>query len=291
MKSPAPQNDQALVDILEQWRGEDSVYRGRPSFFLIKSLPELQIFWEKHAPEEPMPTVNFGNRMLFLWAPGPSLCGYRVMKAVRVVQKAKRYILELDVQRSDDAGAGQWRNPWLMVLLPKLRGDIEVVRTGDTSIGEAACMPLAMLWDMDGERIGVVTTAVSAVSAGKKAAAEWPGDEQLFTSGTTVKTDSGSGNVIAVKPAAIASSKAPKTADMSKPAGAAAVAADTKTPGNPGAPEKGFELAKPTEVMGSKDHAGKATDSKPAAVAAKEPAANNASDEADPFGDAFNLDF
>ncbi len=230
-----------------------------------------------------MPTVNFGNRMLFLWAPGPSLCGYRVMKAVRVIQKAKQYMLELEVQRSDDAGAGQWRSPWLMALLPKLQGDIKVVRKGDAAIGEAVCMPLAMLWDMDGERSSGITTTVSAASAGKKPAAEWPGDEQLFGSVSTVKTDSGSANAAVVKRAANASGKAPKAADTAKPAGTVASASTG---------EHGFEQANPTEVVAPKDDGGKITHSGTATTAAgKEPAGKNASDEADPFGDAFNLDF
>ncbi|HOT28895.1 MAG TPA: hypothetical protein PLU72_11945 [Candidatus Ozemobacteraceae bacterium] len=156
------------IDILSQWTGTQSGYRERPNYFLVRSLPELQIFWEKHASGEPMPNVDFENRMLFLWVSGPSLSGFHVVKAVRVVRNGQRYILELDLRRSDAAGAGSWRNPWLMALLPKFRGDIEVVRRGDATAGEAERMPLATIRDMGGGQAGMA--AITKVSSGGGAA-------------------------------------------------------------------------------------------------------------------------
>ncbi len=167
------------IEILGEWTGAESGYRERPSCFLVRSLPELQIFWKKHAPDEPMPSVDFEKRMLFLWVSGPSLSGYHVMKAVRVVRNGQGYILELDIRRSDTAGAGSWRNPWLMALLPKFRGDIEVVRRGDTAAGEAERMPFAVIHDMGGgdqARVAAITKvptggggSMPSVSASKPA--------------------------------------------------------------------------------------------------------------------------
>lgn len=169
------------IEILGEWTGTESGYRERPNFFLVRSLPELQIFWEKHASDEPMPSVDFEKRMLFFWVSGPSLSGYHVMKTVRIVRNGQGYILELDLRRSDDAGAGSWRNPWLMALLPKFHGDIEVVRRGDAAAGEAERMPLAIIHDMGGDgRAGrAAITAVSsegrATRAGSAASGEGSG--------------------------------------------------------------------------------------------------------------------
>ncbi len=157
------------IEILSQWTGTESGYRERPSYFLVRSLPELQLFWEKHASDEPIPNVDFEKRMLFVWVSGPSLSGYHVLKAVRVVRSNQEYVLELDLRRSDTAGSGSWRNPWLMALLPKFRGDIEVVRRGNPAAGEAERMPLAVIHDMGaGQGGGAVITKVSSEGGAAK---------------------------------------------------------------------------------------------------------------------------
>lgn len=238
------------IDILSQWTGTESEYRERPSCFLVRSVPELQVFWEKHAPDEPMPRVDFEKRMLFVWVSGPSLSGYHVMEAVRVVRKRQGYILELDIRRSDSAGAGQWRNPWLMALLPKFRGDIEVVRIGDAAAGEAERMPFAVIHDMGGAQ---AETAVTKVSASGGAA-------QGVPSAAPAVSGAGGGAKPAVSAAKPVEEK-PVVAASAQPA------------------------ARPVETTGSP------ADAAPAGQPPSEnPAAGTASADADPFGDAFNLD-
>lgn len=245
----------AQVDILDQWRGYGSGYRERPCFFLIRSLPELQVFWEKHAPDEPMPYVNFEKRMLFFWVPGPSLFGYRVMKAVRIVPNDGRYLLELDIVRSDQAGAGVWRSPWLMALLPRFRGDIEVVRKGDVYAGEAKQMPLAIIRDMG---IEPGASGITTVSTGAgKAKPEPAGKEDAFGMWNGAALKSGSG-------------AAPSGA---LPASDTAVATSTQNSG-----------VQPESVK--TDNTGKS-----GAESGTQPSPAVASAEEDPFGDAFNLDF
>lgn len=236
------------IDILGQWTGTESGYRERPNYFLVRSLSELQLFWKKHAPDEPMPNVDFEKRMLFLWVPGPSLSGYHVMKAVRVVRNGQGYILELDIRRSDTAGAGSWRNPWLMALLPKLRGDIQVVRRGDMAVGEAERMPLAVIHDMGagGQAGGPVITKVSSEGGAAK----------------TVPAISGSGG------GSIPAVRAPKPVEK-QPAEKPVAA----IPARPVTPPAG------------------AADGKTEASSAGQTPAVTATAEADPFGDAFNLDF
>lgn len=198
------------IEVLSEWTGTESGYHERPNYFLIRSLPELQIFWEKHASGEPMPNVDFEKRMLFLWVSGPSLSGFHVMKAVRVVRNGQGYILELDLRRSDTAGAGNWRNPWLMALLPKFRGDIEVVRRGDPAAGEAERMPLATIRDMGGGLAGgPVITKVSAGGGAAKAVSAVSGP--------------GGGPAASVSaPKPVENKPAEKTADAATPAQPAA---------------------------------------------------------------------
>lgn len=255
----------AQLEILDQTRGEGSGYRERPRCFIIRSLPELQIFWEKHAPDEPMPNVNFEKRMLFLWVPGPSLHGYRAMRAIRLIRKPRGHLLELEIQRSDNAGAGSWRSPWLMALLPRFRGDIEVVRRGDADEGEAEQMPLAVIHDMGIER---GESSIAAVSSGAgKAKPRQDSAEDIFG------TAGGAGSPVT------AVGKTAMQPDVPQPA-KAGVQSETAS----------FEQAPPTEVM--EPGSGKAAPpAKTDAAPKSPPSAGTASSEADPFGDAFNLDF
>jgi len=266
--------------ILEQWRGEGTGYRERPSFFLIRSLPELQVFWEKHQSGEPVPNVDFGKRMLFVWVPGPGLCGYRVMRAADMQRTGRRWRLELEIERSDSLGAGRWRTPWLIALLPRVDGDIEVVRTGELSHGEARFMPLATIWDMQRERDQPATAALPGVSKSEEASAapdtSW--GENPFGEGPKTPQGRTVSEEIVVKhdPKVAADARA---ASRTTPARADATTADSAGTGREPAPAAA--AAEPAPAAGGQ----------PAATAAKEPPPKTASEEADPFGDAFNLDF
>jgi len=267
------------LDILEQWRGEGSGYRERPSFFLIRSLPELQVFWEKHEPGEPVPNVNFGTRMLFVWVPGPGLCGYRVMRAAGMTRQKKVWRLELEVERSDSLGAGRWRTPWLMALLPRVDGDVEVVRIGDAVRGEARFMPLAMIWDMQRERqqpaTGELSSAAKAGDGAASGGTEW--GENPFGEGPKLPQGRNVSEEIVVK-------HDPNVAANAR-AEARATAARSAAPSGGTASGSSAPAAVITPAPAAGDGVG------PTATEAKEPAAKTASAEVDPFGDAFNLDF
>ncbi|MBF0500348.1 MAG: hypothetical protein HQM09_09450 [Candidatus Riflebacteria bacterium] len=139
-----------VFPIYDSWSGFNSRYAGIPPCFIVKSLAEFDTFWQAHGVNEMMPNVNFGKTMLFVWCPGPGRFDYRPMKIERFFRDASGQLvilMGLDRQKS----GGNMRNSYLIALLPRLPGNIAVMRVGDKLSGEADCMPLYTLWDMSGE--------------------------------------------------------------------------------------------------------------------------------------------
>lgn len=248
--------------IHDQWSGTDSHYSGNPTFFLIRTLDEMNSFWEKHHPGEEIFHVDFNKVMLFVWAPGKSLFDYCPTQVVRFFKEGNRFSLLLAFERKRTGG--YWRNPYLIAILGKVeKGDIDIYRIGSKLLDEPERMPLCTIWDMGGERKVPCTVVTLKVPPKSKT----PIPNQVESSPPSVDFQF-SNNEVVSQPKAVAVKKN-ETAPQVSPS------ATKKTP-----PPKDSNKTPPKTVNPAD---GKTPDSASSA--------GNASDSADPFGDAFNLDF
>ncbi|MFZ2958665.1 MAG: hypothetical protein WA705_17385 [Candidatus Ozemobacteraceae bacterium] len=239
-----------VFPIYDSWSGSDSHYAGSPPCFLLRSLPEYEIFWRLHGLQEIMPHVNFEKTMLFVWCPGPGRFDYRPMRIERFFRDANGQmvlLMGLDRQKT----GGNMRNYFLIALLPRLSGSIAVMRVGDKASGEAPRMPLFNIWDLSGD-VPTPVPAITVVKAPPKKKVEGSG------TGSGEATTAGAGRT-----------------------NSAMTAAGKQAAEDP---------IKPTAMNGTTGNSGSFPASGTPTDTATSGTASNASDDADPFKDAFNLD-
>lgn len=151
-------------NILTQWQGEKSGYKGKPPMILIRDQDDLNIFWKQHLSpregvypknardgtsfsgmtskdgqgefSEDMPSINFDRHMLFVFAPGTSRFDYFARKLLSFTKSGKGYVLSLQIDRRNTGGYE--RTPWVMGLLPKTPKEIPILvtRLGSWKHGE-----------------------------------------------------------------------------------------------------------------------------------------------------------
>jgi|GEM_PF-2128023 len=294
------------LKIIFQWGGSDSGYPGNPPFFIIRSLDEFEKFWAQHQPNECMPHVEFSKHMVFVWAPGPTLFDYRPTKVVGFQRRGKGYLVILEYDRK--LSGGYWRAPFLIAILSKAdNGDISVVRLGNKSLSEKPLVPLYHIWEIGAARTvspreivykppQIPTNSGEKLAAPKIVASKLPALSSSTTSGKYLPPKDIPGKI----PSLIIQKDAASAKTSSSAAGKVAAASDN---GKASSTVKGTTNARTTASSGAKIDNAKTNTTATGRNGAAKTANNattsgsdntntkNASDSADPFGDAFNLDF
>lgn len=149
---------EAVLPVFYQWSGTQGKALNDRPYFLIRDLDTLTKFYARVPFESSLPHVDFGKSMIFVGFPGPTLFDHQPFRIAGFFRRNQRYTVLLDLDRRRTGGF--WRNPFVVGLLPAIpAADVDVMKVGNPQKGEPTRVPLFTVWDMSRQRSRPLTPA------------------------------------------------------------------------------------------------------------------------------------
>lgn len=149
---------EAVLPVFYQWTGTHGQALNDRPYFLIRDLDTLTKFYAKVPFESTLPHVDFARSMVFVGFPGPTLFDHQPFRIAGFFRRNQRYTVLLDLDRRRTGGF--WRNPFVVGLLPAIpAADVDVMKVGNPQKGEPTRVPLYTVWEMSRQRSQPLTPA------------------------------------------------------------------------------------------------------------------------------------
>ncbi|NLI74994.1 MAG: hypothetical protein GX442_00970, partial [Candidatus Riflebacteria bacterium] len=271
---------EAVLPVFYQWTGTHGQALNDRPFFLIRDLDTLTKFYARVRFESSLPHVDFDKRMIFVGFPGPTLFDFQPLRIAGFFRRRQRYTVLLDFDRRRTGGF--WRNPFVVGLLPAIpAADVDVMKVGNPLKGEPTRVPLYTIWEMSRQRSLPLTPAQP-----------WQAPQNrppLPTYGFDLTPKPPTYDIILEAPKITVTSINRTARPIPRPV---TIPTRTVAPEPPPVktPPAGTTQPRPPDTQ-PKTPLGQPPVTVTTAATATAPAGGTASSGADPFGDAFNLDF